>query len=61
MAEHEKSDTSLERTQGGPEPCCASASGEADCCSAGSEGSKHFKTVAFLVVILLACVVAGHS
>ncbi|MHC4678556.1 MAG: hypothetical protein ACYTEK_07650 [Planctomycetota bacterium] len=30
MAEHEKSDTSLERTQGGPEPCCASASGEAD-------------------------------
>lgn len=61
MAEQEECDTPPESTQGGPEPCCASASGQADCCSAGPEGSKHFKTIAFLVVVLLACVVAGHS
>ncbi len=41
--------------------CCTPMSGQADCCTSGSASSKSVKTAVFLAVILLACLVAGHS
>jgi hypothetical protein len=58
MVENEKSDKFAKNDLDETQPCCGPTSGQSDCCSSGS---KSFKTAVFVVVILLACVVAARS
>jgi len=61
MSEKEKFDEVRQESSDDSQPCCSSTQGDDVCCSSGSGDGKSWKTLVFVVVILLAGGVAAHS
>ena len=59
MDENNNPDKVKQESPDASQPCCPSTSDGGDCCTLG--GSKGWKTIIFVVVILLAGAVAAHS